>query len=365
MQVKIDYVEDDDNGSGNGGGNDVVDVGSNPPASTATDGTVAVATGGALADVGATATPVVVPVMSVEADQANTSSSGGTSTGASTSTGAISRTGSSMGSPRVVSRSVHVPGALALLVVVDECCLNGPEGDVFAVLDGAETVVCSRSGSQCSPIPPNAPGLALVRVQGYRATVRVTISSKGTPLVTAESQSVGGGSEQGKEEEKEGGGVNNTTTGSSSVVNSSPGASAVTVVRKYSIRSVNVHCIRTLNSPTQRTLLEPLRNAPSTRSLASHPQPLPLSSPPSPSLTHTPPSHPFALSPLPPPSHPISPGLSPSFPLQRPSPPPTRASTNSSDACDKVLPPPPPSHTPTHPPTQPFPHPCQVLAHIY
>ena len=314
MQVKIDYVEDDDNGSGNGGGNDVVDVGSNPPASTATDGTVAVATGGALADVGATATPVVVPVMSVEADQANTSSSGGTSTGASTSTGAISRTGSSMGSPRVVSRSVHVPGALALLVVVDECCLNGPEGDVFAVLDGAETVVCSRSGSQCSPIPPNAPGLALVRVQGYRATVRVTISSKGTPLVTAESQSVGGGSEQGKEEEKEGGWVNNTTTGSSSVVNSSPGASAVTVVRKYSIRSVNVHCIRTLNSPTQRTLLEPLRNAPSTRSLASHPQPLPLSSPPSPSLTHTPPSHPFALSPLPPPSHPISPGLSPSFP---------------------------------------------------
>ena len=214
MQIKIDYEDD-------GSGKEAVDI---LPASTNTTTTTQ-------------DSPAADP----------TTSTNTTSTGASTSV-------SASGGQRVVSRCVHVPGALALLVVVDECCLDGTGGDEFAVLDGADTVVCTRSGSQCSPMTPNAPGLALVRVQGDKATLRVTIAGKGSPQVTVENQSNGGSNEPGKEEEKEGSGTNNTTspnpgaspaTGAGAAPSSSP--PAVAVVRKYSVRFVPTFTVSMLS----------------------------------------------------------------------------------------------------------------------
>ena len=213
MQIKMDY---DDNVEGS---NDVVDTGSVIPSTANTT---------VMTQDNLGANPSPSPSSSADA----IASPG---TGASPSPGADA--GTSTGIPRVVSRSIHIPGALALFVVVDECSLMGSEGDTFSVLDDADMVVCTRSGSQCSPLTPSAAGQALVRVLGDRVTVRVTIASKGTPLLTVENANMGG-NEQGKEEEKEGNGVKNTT-------NPSPGAGAgagaspgpVAVVRKYSVRS--------------------------------------------------------------------------------------------------------------------------------
>ena len=206
MQIKMDY---DDNAEGS---NDVVETGSVIPSTANTT------------------------VMTQDNLGANPSPSPSTDASASPGTGADA--GTSTGIPRVVSRSIHIPGALALFVVVDECSLMGSEGDTFSVLDGADMVVCTRSGSQCSPLTPSAAGQALVRVLGDRVTVRVTIASKCTPLLTVENANIGG-NEQGKEEEKEGNGVKNTTglnPGAGAGAGASPGP--VAVVRKYSVRYV-------------------------------------------------------------------------------------------------------------------------------